>query len=341
MMDERRLKRAYKRSQRKRRAALVLVTCLFVVVVFAIVFVASLMANHKTFADLLTSQNGSEAVSTAEEDASVAEDTSSEESIPDDQAVFISDNQLYQGDLILVNKDHAYNFDANADNIPLITLSEESSFKFPIAKDEFQLSAYILTYLEQFMGDCDEAAGSYDTGISSAYRSLEYQQNVYDEIAEEKGTEYADQYVATPGYSEHHTGIAVDFGVFDDDGSEGSFSGSNNATWMLENCYKYGFIRRYAENKVDITGISNEAWHFRYVGVPHATYMYNEDLCLEEYIDFLKTKTEDDPLVIDCSTGTFKVWYTDKTKIRKPENNYSISGNNVDGYIITENITAE
>lgn len=51
-----------------------------------------------------------------------------------------------------------------------------------------------------------------------------------------------------------------------------------------ENGYKYGFIYRYPEDKVHITGISNEPWHYRYVGVDAAQEMYEQDLCLEEYL---------------------------------------------------------
>jgi hypothetical protein len=107
-----------------------------------------------------------------------------------------------------------------------------------------------------------------------------------EEITAAYGEDYAKKYVASPGYSEHHTGLAVDVGIFYPDGSQGSFSESQNAVWMRNNCQHFGFVRRYAEDKTAITGISNEAWHFRYVGMPHAFYMTAHNLCLEEYIDF-------------------------------------------------------
>ena len=116
--------------------------------------------------------------------------------------------------------------------------------------------------------------------VVSGYRTQEKQQELYDEkIAEYTrqgySVEEAEQWVAIPGHSEHQLGIAVDI---------------NGATydlyfWLQENSYKYGFIFRYPAGKTDITGIAEEVWHYRYVGVEAATEMYEQGLCLEEYLD--------------------------------------------------------
>ena len=119
--------------------------------------------------------------------------------------------------------------------------------------------------------------------VVSGYRTQEKQQELYDEkIAEyeqqrysaKEAAEQAKQWVAVPGRSEHQLGIAVDI---------------NGATydlyfWLQENSYKYGFIFRYPGNKTDITGTAEEVWHYRYVGVEAATEMYEQGLCLEEYL---------------------------------------------------------
>ena len=57
--------------------------------------------------------------------------------------------------------------------------------------------------------------------------------------------------------------------------------------WLTENAWRYGFILRYPPEKADVTGIGYESWHFRYVGIPHAWYMQENNLCLEEYLDLL------------------------------------------------------
>ena len=120
--------------------------------------------------------------------------------------------------------------------------------------------------------------------VVSGYRTQETQQKLYDDkiaeykqqgYSENEAVEQAEQWVAVPGYSEHQLGITVDI---------------NGATydlyyWLQENSYKYGFIFRYPAGKTDITGIAEEVWHYRYVGVEAATEMYEQGLCLEEYLD--------------------------------------------------------
>ena len=107
--------------------------------------------------------------------------------------------------------------------------------------------------------------------------------------------------VAEPGCSEHHLGLAFDINV---KGAK-TFSSTKQYKWLKENCWDYGFIMRYTKEKEKITGFTAEAWHIRYVGVNHAKYMQEHDLCLEEYIEGLEDgkiripseteKTEEDP----------------------------------------------
>lgn len=87
--------------------------------------------------------------------------------------------------------------------------------------------------------------------------------------------------VAEPGCSEHHLGLAFDINV---KGAK-TFSSTKQYKWLKENCWDYGFIMRYTKEKEKITGFIAEAWHIRYVGVNHAKYMQEHDLCLEEYIE--------------------------------------------------------
>ncbi|MDO4804188.1 MAG: M15 family metallopeptidase [Lachnospiraceae bacterium] len=252
------------------------------------------------------------------------------------EMVTFDEGQMHRGDLVLVSSSHAYDFEANAATIGLVNIREAQNFTYQVGKPEFEIAQRVMPHLDELVAACDAAVGTKMTGVASAYRSMEYQQEVWKEMEDLYGQEYAEKYVAAPGYSEHHTGLAVDMSIFYEDGSEGTFSESENAYWMNENSYHYGFIRRYAEDKVGITGISNEAWHFRYVGVPHATFMKEKNLCLEEYIDLLRTNTTaENPLVITCDTGTFEVYFTAEESIEKPAGEYAVSGNNVDGYIIT------
>ena len=115
--------------------------------------------------------------------------------------------------------------------------------------------------------------------INSGYRSFEDQKEVQEYYLKAYGEDYVKKYVVNPGYSEHQTGLAFDFAS----GSSNIFKESQEYDWMIKNSYKYGFCYRYLKKKEDITGIKNEAWHFRYVGKDVASIMDEKELSLEEY----------------------------------------------------------
>ena len=125
----------------------------------------------------------------------------------------------------------------------------------------------------------DARKQGYDILANSTYRDLKAQQKTWDIYLKLYGIKYNEKYVTRPGYSEHHTGLAVDI----KSKNSNIFKESKEYQWTLENSYKYGFIHRYPEDKINITGISSEAWHFRYVGVDIATYIYKNNLSYEEY----------------------------------------------------------
>ena len=116
-------------------------------------------------------------------------------------------------------------------------------------------------------------------GVTSAYRSYGDQQGVYASYLRSNGKEYVSQYVATPGYSEHQTGLALDV----KSKVASPFKTTKEYTWMKNNSYKYGFILRYPDDKEDITGYNPEAWHFRYVGIEAAKIIFEEKLTYDEY----------------------------------------------------------
>lgn len=112
----------------------------------------------------------------------------------------------------------------------------------------------------------------------SAFRSYNYQVNLYNKYIKRDGQEAADKYSARPGYSEHQTGLCTDLNNVSD-----SFEGSDEANWLKNNAYKYGFILRFPKGKEDITGYKYEPWHYRYVGEEVAKIIYEDDITLEEY----------------------------------------------------------
>ena len=128
-----------------------------------------------------------------------------------------------------------------------------------------------------------------DPCVVQGYRSGEEQQERLDnKIREymgygktrEEARQLAIQWEAEPGTSEHETGLCVDIS------SDSGDNESANAVWewMDENCSRFGFIKRYPNNKSSVTGVKGEPWHYRYVGPEAAQEITNRRITLEEYL---------------------------------------------------------
>ena len=124
--------------------------------------------------------------------------------------------------------------------------------------------------------------------IDSVYRTIERQKEIWDEFVHDKGIDYAKKYVAQPGYSEHHTGLAVDVclvvnGTVIDDNEE-MIAQKEIFAKIHKKLADHGFILRFLEGKEKITGYNYEPWHFRYVQVEDAKNITNQSVTLEEYL---------------------------------------------------------
>ncbi len=137
-----------------------------------------------------------------------------------------------------------------------------------------------------------EAAGFTDVTVTSGYRSYSYQQSLFNQRLQmysylgDGAYAAAAAIVNPPGASEHQSGLCVDMHNIPT-GADVSFGDTEQFKWLKENSWKFGFILRYPEDKVDKTGISYEPWHYRYVGRYHAQKMYDMGFCLEEYCEYL------------------------------------------------------
>ena len=132
--------------------------------------------------------------------------------------------------------------------------------------------------------------------ICSAYRTNAQQQMLYgnkikrlelEGYSQEEAQQKAGTVVAVPGTSEHETGLALDivaesYQVLTEDQEN-----TAEQQWLMKNAHRYGFILRYPKGKSEITGICYEPWHYRYVGQEAAKVIYEEGLCLEEYLEQL------------------------------------------------------
>ncbi|MDR5657919.1 M15 family metallopeptidase [Serpentinicella sp. ANB-PHB4] len=253
-----------------------------------------------------------------------------------------------QGDVFLVNRE--YPLDEGYEPLDIINLTA--------VKNE-----YILIQTNNMIMDRNAfdayykmAKDAYDQGIrgmimASTFRSFARQEHLFNQRVQRLKQTYdyetafkkAATVNAIPGTSEHQTGLAVDITNLDENGRmlnlSQSFESTTVGSWLSKNSWKYGYILRYEEEKMDITGIIYEPWHFRYVGKPHAEIIFNNNLALEEYIDFLKDENE--IKFTDYNNKTYAIYYFDSLKsdglIRtlKTENISAISGDGHKGIILT------
>ena len=150
------------------------------------------------------------------------------------------------------------------------------------------------------MIDAGKEAGHEILAVST-YRSVELQTTNYNSRiqqyldegkSQEEAVKLTEDYIAIPGGSEHHTGLAID--VMDTEwvntgkGLIAEFDTQESQQWLVEHAAEYGFVLRFPEGKKEATGIEYESWHFRYVGKENAAYMKKHDLALEEYIALLE-----------------------------------------------------
>ncbi|MCI8778918.1 MAG: M15 family metallopeptidase [Bacilli bacterium] len=173
----------------------------------------------------------------------------------------------------------------------------------------------------------------------SGYRSLFEQTEIYISSIEESGLDFTKQYVAYPNTSEHQTGLAIDLGLNQEniDFIRPSFPYQGICQEFRLKMSQYGFIERYKHDKENITNISAEEWHFRYVGYPHSEIMNQNNFCLEEYIDYLKQFDISNPLKFE----NYEIYYV-AMEVEEESfsilDNEEITGNNVDGFIVTKKL---
>ena len=255
----------------------------------------------------------------------------------------VNSSEIYSGELILVNNDIAYQVPEPTDLTNVLAYrSALTEVNFKVKDNTVNVQKVLMDNLNDMINDFVAETNEKNLSINSGFRDKDYQQTLYDDDLEKSGSTVS-TLVALPGHSEHQTGYAVDFKVVLDSGVGQEYDGTGNFAWINENCYKYGIIQRYADDKKAITGIDDEAWHFRYVGQPHAYVMKQQNFCLEEYIKDLKNYsfTKDHLEITNFDETKYDIYYVpateETTKIPVPKNNenYTISGNNVDGFIVT------
>lgn len=227
------------------------------------------------------------------------------------------------GHLMLVSSEHMVDKDYNPDRVQF-----ENTY--------YYLRKEAAESLERMLRDMKVELGEAPM-IISTYRSYEKQESVYNsnvDDAVKNGADLADaiketgRYIALPGASEHQTALAVDLS---NDGSlEENFIETEAGIWIREHCHEYGFIVRYPKEKEMFTGIGYEPWHIRYVGEPSSDIMYQNNWCLEEYIEYLENNGS---IIWNDGKYIWNVYYVDSFDCSYA-NIVDISDTNTGGYII-------
>ena len=225
-------------------------------------------------------------------------------------------NSIYSGDLILVNASFQFR-------------TEDKSILVPV-DDKFSDILVNKKLADAYQNIMMEIHAQNKIVPVSGYRSHDEQTALFDSSLKDNGKEFTYKYVALPDHSEHQTGLALDVGINQEniDFIRPDFPYDGIAQDFRNIAPKYGLIERYGKEKEEITGISHEPWHFRYVGCPHAEYIAEHNLCLEEYIDIIKKYTKENPLKYHHYNIYYKKTITSLDTV--------FSGNNVDGFIVTQ-----
>lgn len=241
----------------KRKNIIIITICLAVVVVIS----AVLEIRHFRAEE--------DALITSEKDISQTDNT-------------VSDNPQMPIDktdwrLILVNTDNPMPYGYSIDTATLT--------------NGLQADSRCYTDLQKMLDDCRKEGLT--PVVCSAYRSQEKQKILFEnQVEKQKSTGLSDEearieaekLVALPGTSEHQTGLAFDIVDIDYQMLDLQQEKTPVQQWLLKNSWKYGFILRYPPDKSDITKIDYEPWHYRYVGKENAKFIYDHNLCLEEYL---------------------------------------------------------
>lgn len=246
-------------------------------------------------------------------------------------------SQSLYGPLALVNDTHEYTFPAEADK-NLVNIwdyrtahtNDGDILPYKTSFRTYVMDGAALSAMHRWLTDFHQETDETFACVNSAYRTYQEQKDLSD----------ISSAAVAPGKSDHHTGFSIALKILDNENKTYPLSSNETYNWLVENAHRYGFVVRYPEDKESITRITNYTHCFHYVGDGPATYMKENNLCLEEFVAQIKAHTHDNPLkVTDVNKQDWLIYYTpcegEMATVKLPTNfTYTISGDNDGGIIV-------
>ena len=311
---------AKRRKVRYDRIAVVVIPLILIIVLIVLLCVRGCSKSKdntpkNTAVTTASQQSGADETTTTAPDTATSTTsltTTTAEKASDSEKVKLSASGVKEGSLILVNSEHALQLSQEELNLKNVYEASRSgdTVTYRVGYTDFLMDADALEHLGEMMDDFYTATG---------YSSLE---------------------VFGGDYAETQTGLSFNLKINFGDGTSDYYNAEKypDYSWISEHAAEYGFVVRYPEDKDEYTGQSGRSYVFRYVGEPHAAYMQEHDLCLEEYLDEVQSRTEKDPLEITVGDTDYKVFYVPvggtNDVTATVTGAYTASGDNMGGYIV-------
>ena len=228
-------------------------------------------------------------------------------------------DDLATGFLTIINEQHPGKENSDSSKVVLENFKNEH---YSVADENITLNKDAAEALNQLMADYNAATGLSDFivyGTDNTYTG-------------------AGSYCAKD-FPERISGNTVDLALIGC-GSIISYDGFDEEGWVVQHCAEYGFIVRCPEGKAEFTGQKYCPWHLRYVGKVHSAIMSENNMCLEEYVAFLKNYSQSEPFQYKLKNTEYNIYTIpyegDSTVVEVPiRGNYEKSGDNIDTFIIT------
>ena len=250
----------------------------------------------------------------------------------------ISDSYTYVIPSDFSNMVNLYQYRKNSDNVSKVEINGKLTYS--LTADDIAIEATTCDAFNQMILDYCKTLDLSSANQNSASNLVV----AWGGYTEGTANEYADDIAnISKGFYDHGLGTTLTLKTFSPSTVVTEEILKNDYLWIYENAHKYGFIIRYPNACKNHTGLdSTKRVHLRYIGVEHATYIHQNNICFEEYLELLRNQhnSPDKALNIQVADASYLVYYIkytgNPTSIPVPKNStYTISGDNMNGFIVT------